>query len=277
MKNLNFSKRQHGLSIVELMVALAVGMVLIAGILQVFLSSKNTYAVNEAMSRVQENGRFALEFIARSARQAGYIDPNDKVNKPYAIIPEGVRCNLADKACSVNGAGLLADKVSFAFQPPVNVTGRRVDCVGDTSDIDTDDKVVINRFLIKSENTASSALACQRLVLDKNLNLLGAAKYFEEAALVEGVDKIQIQYGISTTASDLDSRSVNQYVNADSVTDWNSVLSIRIAVLANSVIELSPAPIQKKFYLLDTGPYEFPNDRKLRQVFTTTVSLRNHN
>lgn len=277
MKIFSLAKKQQGLSIVELMVALAVGMVLIAGILQVFLSSKNTYAVNEAMSRVQENGRFALEFIANSARHAGYIDPNDKVNKPYAIIPEGGRCNLASKACSVNGLDLLADTVSFAFQPPVNVAGRRVDCIGDANDIDADDKVVINRFLIKSEDTATSTLACQRLVLDKNLNLLGAAKYFEEAEIVEGIDKIQIQYGISTTTTDLDSKSVNQYVNADKVTDWNNILAVRIAVLANSGVELNPAPVQKKFYLFDSGPFEFPNDRKLRQVFTTTVNLRNHN
>lgn len=277
MKSFCFAKKQQGLSIVELMVALAVGMVLIAGILQVFLSSKNTYAVNEAMSRVQENGRFALEFISRSARQAGYIDPNNKVNRPYAIIPEGIRCDLDSNACSTNGTGLLADSVSFAFQPPVNASGDRVDCIGSTDSVDAQDKIIINKFFIKSENEAGATLSCQRRVLDKNLNLLAAAKYFEDASLVEGIDKIQIQYGISTTTSELDSKSVNKYVGADKVTDWNSVLAIRIAVLANSGIELNPAPIQKEFYLFDAGPYVFPNDRKLRQVFTTTVNLRNHN
>lgn len=277
MKNVHLYKKQQGLSIVELMVALAVGMVLIAGIMQVFLASKNTYAVNEAMSRVQENGRFALEFIARSARQAGYVDPNNKVAKPYPVIPSGTLCDFSSKACTSDGEGFSADKVSFAFQPPVNNSGDRVDCIGNTSDIDASDKIIINKFIIGSENTANATLTCQRLVLDKNLNLLSAAKYANEASLVEGVDKIQIQYGISTTTSDLDSKSVNQYVSADRVTDWGKVLAVRIAVLANSGVELNPAPTQKKFYLFDAGPFEFPDDRKLRQVFTTTVSLRNHN
>ncbi|NLY14385.1 MAG: hypothetical protein GXZ10_12315 [Gammaproteobacteria bacterium] len=272
MKNYNLSPKQQGISIVELLVALAVGMVLIAGIMQVFLASKNTYAVNQAMSTVQENGRFALEFIARSARQAGYVDPNNKVSRPFAVIPEAAKCSLASKACSQNGDALKSDIVSFAFQPPINQTGARVDCIGDTKDVDTNDKIVINRFLITGEDTDQATLSCQRRVLNKNLALIDTAGNFEEAALVEGIDKIQIQYGVSTSG---DSYSVNKYVNADKVDKWDEVLAVRIGVIANSGSDLNPAPVAKEFYLFDTGPYTFPNDRKLRQVFTTTVHIRN--
>ncbi len=68
MSKYNSMRRQQlGLSLVELMVALVLGLVLMTGIIQVFLSSRQTYASNEAMARMQENGRFALEFISRSA------------------------------------------------------------------------------------------------------------------------------------------------------------------------------------------------------------------
>jgi type IV pilus assembly protein PilW len=63
--------RQTGLSLVELMVALALGLMLTAGIIQLFLGSKQTYRFEEALSRLQENGRFAIETLSRDVRMAG--------------------------------------------------------------------------------------------------------------------------------------------------------------------------------------------------------------
>lgn len=64
--------RQSGLSLVELLVAMAISLVLIGGIYQVFFGSTTTYSVNENISRLQENARFALSFLERDVRQAGY-------------------------------------------------------------------------------------------------------------------------------------------------------------------------------------------------------------
>ena len=66
------SKQQMGLSLVELMVAMLISLILLGGVLQVFLSSKDMYRTNTAVARVQEAGRFATEFIAFDVRQAGY-------------------------------------------------------------------------------------------------------------------------------------------------------------------------------------------------------------
>lgn len=82
----NTRRTQLGLSLVELMVAMALGLLLMTGVIQVFLSSRQTYAANEAMGRLQENGRFALEFIARSARLAGYTEPVYEGGKPLALV-----------------------------------------------------------------------------------------------------------------------------------------------------------------------------------------------
>lgn len=65
--------RQQGLSIVELMVALVISLMLLAGVVQIFTSSKSTYRTQEALSRVQENARFAIDFVNRRARLAGYM------------------------------------------------------------------------------------------------------------------------------------------------------------------------------------------------------------
>ncbi|MEE8428745.1 MAG: PilW family protein [Gammaproteobacteria bacterium] len=68
----NCKHRQRGLTLVELMVALTISVVLLGGVLKVFANSKQTYRVQEALSRLQENGRFAIEFLARDIRSADF-------------------------------------------------------------------------------------------------------------------------------------------------------------------------------------------------------------
>ena len=66
-------RRQHGLSIVELMVAMVISLMLLAGVVQIFTSSKATYRTQEALSRLQENARFAVDFVNRRVRLGGYM------------------------------------------------------------------------------------------------------------------------------------------------------------------------------------------------------------
>jgi type IV pilus assembly protein PilW len=65
--------KQKGLSLVELMIAIMLGLILLTGVMQVFLSSKNVYSSQQALSRIQETGRMAMEFISRDIRMAGFM------------------------------------------------------------------------------------------------------------------------------------------------------------------------------------------------------------
>lgn len=64
--------RQHGFSLVELMVAMLIGLFLTGGIVYVYIGSKTSYNFNVAAANIQENGRFAIHFLTRDIRQAGY-------------------------------------------------------------------------------------------------------------------------------------------------------------------------------------------------------------
>lgn len=66
-------KLQTGISLVEIMVALTITLVLTLGLANVYLGSKQSYIFQENLSRIQENGRFAIEQIARDIRMAGYV------------------------------------------------------------------------------------------------------------------------------------------------------------------------------------------------------------
>ena len=70
---LSRTRRNRGFGVVELMVAMAISLLLLGGVVTLFTSSKTTYERVEHLSRIQETGRFALEAMMRDIRSAGYI------------------------------------------------------------------------------------------------------------------------------------------------------------------------------------------------------------
>lgn len=80
---------QHGFSLVELMIALFIGSLLILGAVQVFGASRAAYQMSEGIARVQENGRFALDFLQRDIRMAGHFgcvnDQSHVLNDPSGL------------------------------------------------------------------------------------------------------------------------------------------------------------------------------------------------
>ena len=71
----------RGFSMVELMVALVITLILLAGIGQIFLSSKKSFVIQNALGRIQENGRYAMDVLASDLRRAGYWGGNADVTK----------------------------------------------------------------------------------------------------------------------------------------------------------------------------------------------------
>lgn len=65
-------RAQRGFSLPEIMVALTISLVLILGVGAIFMGSKQSYRTNGALADIQENGRFAMEFLRRDLRAAGY-------------------------------------------------------------------------------------------------------------------------------------------------------------------------------------------------------------
>lgn len=68
----NFRNPQQGLSLIELMVAMALSLTLMAGVFQIFLSNKKSFEITRDLSDVQENGRLGLTFVGESIRMADH-------------------------------------------------------------------------------------------------------------------------------------------------------------------------------------------------------------
>lgn len=76
-----------GVSLIELMIALAIGTVLLIGLVQVFAASRTAYQLSTGLARVQENGRFAMDILQRDLRMAGHVGC---VNDQARFLPENV-------------------------------------------------------------------------------------------------------------------------------------------------------------------------------------------
>lgn len=83
----------RGFSLVELMVALVISLILLGGVIKIYESSKQAYRAQDSQARLQENGRFAMYFLAKDIRMAGYmgcnrlsqINPNIIANNPTPL------------------------------------------------------------------------------------------------------------------------------------------------------------------------------------------------
>lgn len=64
-------RRDRGLSLIELMIAMLLGLMVVGSSIGVFLSNQQTYRATEALARVQENARVGFELMAREVREAG--------------------------------------------------------------------------------------------------------------------------------------------------------------------------------------------------------------
>ena len=83
-------QKQKGFSLIEIMIALVIGMVLMGGAINIFISNNAVYKLVTELSRVQETGRFLIDFMSKEIRMAGYngcasrgdVEPNVIANNP---------------------------------------------------------------------------------------------------------------------------------------------------------------------------------------------------
>ena len=108
--------RQSGLSLVEIMVALVISSLLIAGVIQIFIGNKATFRLQEGLGRMQENARFALDFMTQDIRQAGYLGcTRNLANMQSSLLspPGSFDPSTGLQGCEFTGDGGTAPGVTY--------------------------------------------------------------------------------------------------------------------------------------------------------------------
>ncbi len=316
--------RQAGLSLVEVMVALVISLFLLGGIVQVYVGNKTSFAFNNALAEVQENGRFGLEAMTRDLRLAGNwtciaFDPADpsNINDTLAATVGGYDTDwhdfIGEEAIEgTNGAAGAPDTFTIRggkpgqanIEAPFTASNVREISVDSASTIDAGDIILVARCGANDGGTDIEADILEVVAVDKVTRVIDVAadksQPFENDAsvlelqtvvysigvgasgepalfrdefnnpleLIEGVEDMQVLYGIDTD----DDQFPNQYVDGDAVADFQDVVAIRLMLLARSSDDLVVEEAQTYTF---NGAQTTAGDRRIRQAFTTTIALRN--
>jgi type IV pilus assembly protein PilW len=305
-------RRQRGLSLVELMVAMLIGLILLFGVTQVYVSSKRSANAQEDLARMQENGRFAMDLITRDLRRAGYWGGN---RDPMQILGTPGRDDSAD-ACSAGSDGWarMAQRRVFGL----NDTSAGYGCATDYSRGD-----VLTARYASFEVTEVADLEASRLYLRSTLFggriMTGATEGDTDNQIEQiGADEPVARalranaYYVGTSANVTCARtggavpvlrrvSVNQngnpiveelvpgvehlqvqfleagsdtYRDAGAVTNWAEVAAVRVWLLMRSECP-EPGLNNTTTYVMGDAEYPAAADDFRRQLYVATVALRN--
>lgn len=264
-KLLSITKHERGFTLVELMVSMTIGLVLLAGIAQVFASNKQANRYNESVSELQDNGNFAIQFLVNQLTNAGRIpDPRSVVSAgldptswtaieatvyPAANLPvTGIEGGTGSDSLIVNLAYL-----NTVVTPPTNCAGIAVPAPGNFS--------LGNSFGVTNTVTVATGVSGR------------PALFCNGVEIVEGVENLQVVYGVDTD----NDRIVDRYLNIDQVPAANvrDILTVRVALMVATVKEARSAQLGTTTKDLIGTTVTLPNDKRLRQVYTATIRLHN--
>ncbi len=277
------STYQRGLTLIELMVALVISLLILAGLFTVYQSNQRGNRLNDGLVRTQESGRFAIDFLSRDLRQAGYpnADPNSAafVPDPFHLFLFFGGADNIDVVGTNPGQFTPTDVLSLRHGM---LGALSTDCSGNSpGNVDPVQRVENAITWNPDGNTSWNRYDIQATGRLNNRGNPIFALYCNNIELVEGIENMQVLYGMDTTPTP--DFIADQYVSFtdipdidnDNVRDWGRIISIRIALLASSVDERANAPSLRTFTLLDTVIPAF-NDQKMRRIYTTTVLIRNN-
>ncbi len=272
-------KPQQGMTLIELMIAIALSLTLMAGAMQFLVSSRQTYDLTDDLSRIQENGRIALDILVRDIRMAGYRRPlNGDGVIPYYFDFQNA-CNAVNETCAlddhIDASGEItdgSDRLAVSYDPPEDDDrlGTSSTCLG--TDLDgMEEDVIINVYTIDTVDNINS-LYC------RGYNQTTGAWIDDSAQpLIDGIENMQVLYGVTSSADP--TGSVTRYISQDKIVedDWAYIRAVRIALLVSNGLEDGFADAQeRKYHVLNSAELTTADtDRHARRIYSTTVYLNN--
>ncbi len=141
-------KRMRGFSLVEMMVAMLLGLVLVAGAVSVYLASSRTYSEVEQVAVLSENGRFGLQLVTESLRHTGFFGrvPASRVGRD-----SGLGSVVSD--CTGQAAAYAVSEYIYAER--ADSSGSAAGCITDA--VPGSDVLVIKHAIPQQRNYADCA------------------------------------------------------------------------------------------------------------------------
>lgn len=335
-------RRQHGFTLAELMISVALGLLIIAGMTTLFVNNNNAQAALENASRQVENGRFAIQLMSTDLRNAGFYGEFDPTALPQpAVVPDVCSTDMTQVSPALRlhvqgvdnaGAGALACTPDILPGTDILVVRHANTCIAGDAGCDTiadggpylqaslcDSVAELNSgnpntyFAVGTDATAlpltrrdcATPAAIRRLQVHiyyiaanneagdgiptlKRAELVSSgAATFQVVPLVEGIENLQVEYGIDTDSDgDSDAYTTDPEifngcgVVACANANWSNVLAARLNLLARNPMPTA-GHVDTKQYVLGANSDGTPNtilarnDAYKRHVFQALINMPN--
>ncbi|MEJ1364559.1 MAG: PilW family protein [Candidatus Sedimenticola sp. (ex Thyasira tokunagai)] len=283
-----------GFSLVELMVATAIGLLLLFGLGTIYVNNKQLYTMVEQRGRMQENLRFSMDMVTSDLRLANY-----KGCRHDASLPD-------DAISGIDGTDETPDEMTvrsigtavLATYSNSSAGGKKFEAVG-PHDLKAGDIAIIQncnameavQVASIEEDSPSSGTDTITLTsaptdpaplvdgtlhryITKRYHVVGNALALNGEMLIgdgqnDRVENMQILYGQDTNSDAV----AESYLAAGAVTNWDQVISVKIALLL-ATKEFGSDMDSNTYPMLDQviNPVD---DRRKRNVTVSTIQLRN--
>lgn len=202
---------QQGVSLIELMISLLVGMILIAAVFNMYSANTRSARFTEGLQAVQENGRYGVSVLQGGFRLAGFSPA----------------VGAAGEINAFDFDNSDADTITIQSVQPYDCNGLDTTPTGG---------LAVNSY---SLNTTTNELTCEG-------NQAGSTAM----PIVEGIEQFRVLYGIDEDG-DPDTCEPHRYVPFDSTLASSQVVALRFAFLVNSGKPIRSRSVSEEFILLD--------------------------
>jgi type IV pilus assembly protein PilW len=232
------NRRNRGFGLIELLIALALSLVVVLGVAQIFIAAKNTYVSQNASANMQEDARFVLSKMIQEIRMVGMF---------------GCLGTITDASAK---GGFYASQVA-----PISWDNATLKLTLVTADVGAGGGTPTWTVLSDCRNTATAysdmkapatgqlAFPIRRLIysLNKDQLTMGSGVAPTQAVLVDNVRAFDVSFGLASSATDVSASSYSA-----NPTDPARIRSVRLTLTLKD-----------------------PNDRVRDQTFNVVAALRN--
>lgn len=251
---------QAGLSIIELLVAITIGLIVIGAAIGTLILSRGVSGTVSESSLLQQQGSLALRVIGLQLRQAGSIEletPLGATGVVFSSAFDGFNGG-GQVITGADGAGGGPDTLSVSNQPSSTSERQARDCLGNTI------ATTLNRI------DSTFTIATSSLSGRQELRCLGTSTAVGANAIVENAVDFQIWYRVQTAAGggSVVQRMTATQVNAASL--WSNVTAVEVCLDLQS----DQANFPESGSYLDCGGASKARNGRLHMVFRNVFDLR---
>lgn len=284
MKSIGSSRRMGGVTLIELLISLVIGMVVVVAVLVSFVDSGKVSRFQTAVGQMNQDAQVALNLLTREVQMAGYVSPGNSLGAPAVFGCDGTSGTVPFSSPSAAGAmtcgaatGTTVSALEVVYEADDKTTvpqgGAKTpsDCLGTGITVSGGIYITRNRYYV---NTSSSGR--------KELHCASPAGGGVAQPLVENVEDMQLWYGVTTAAAPTqviryakagkDGSTANT-VNALGAAEWNNVMSVRICLLMRSAEPILTGE-DTLTYLDCDSLSKTSTDKYLRRAYFTTATVR---